>query len=57
MATQIIMNNSGHSRYNFDASDSKALLMADKRFKELTGAGFTAAVRTGIGEPAVTPQV
>jgi hypothetical protein len=27
---------------------------AERRFKALTGAGFTAATRTASGEPAVT---
>ena len=34
--------------------DAKALLEAERRFKELTGAGFTAAIRTASGEPTVT---
>lgn len=54
MATQIVMDHNGDSRHNFDAKDAKALLKAEQRFKELTGAGFTAAVRTASGEPAVT---
>lgn len=54
MATQIVMDHTGDSRYNFDPRDAKALLEAEERFKELTGAGFTAAVRTATGEPAVT---
>jgi len=54
MATQIVMNHSGDTRHVFDANDAKALLDAERRFKELTGAGFTAAIRTGSGEPAVT---
>jgi hypothetical protein len=41
-------------RYNFDPKDANALLKAEERFKGLTGAGFTAAVRTASGEPAVT---
>lgn len=54
MATQIVMDHNGDSRHNFDPTDAKALLKAEQRFKELTGAGFTAAVRTASGEPAVT---
>ena len=54
MATQIIMDQNGDSRYTFDARDTKALLIAEERFKELTGRGFTAAIRTTSGEPAVT---
>jgi hypothetical protein len=54
MATQIVMDHNGDSRHNFDATDAKALLKAEQRFKELTGAGFTAAIRTASGEPVVT---
>jgi hypothetical protein len=53
MATQIVMDHNGDTRHTFDANDPKALLEAEERFKELTGAGFTAAVRTASGEPAV----
>jgi len=53
MATQIVMNQRGDSRYNFDAKDAKALARAERRFKELTGMGFTAAVRTAPGEVAL----
>src|SRR5882757_7907849 len=54
MATQIIMDHNGDTRHTFDAKDAKALLEAERRFKALTGAGFTAATRTASGEPAVT---
>ena len=54
MATQIIMDLNGDTRHNFDAKDVKALLEAERRFKDLTGAGFTAATRTAAGEPIVT---
>jgi hypothetical protein len=54
MATLIVMDHKGDTRHNFDAEDAKALLKAEKRFKELTRAGFTAATRTAAGEPVVT---
>ena len=54
MATQIIMDHNGDTRHNFDAKDAKTLLEAERRFKTLTGDGFTAATRTASGEPAVT---
>jgi hypothetical protein len=54
MATQIVMDHSGDTRHYFDTEDAQALLQAEERFKKLTGAGFTAAVRTATGEPAVT---
>jgi len=46
MATQIVMDRTGDTRHNFDAKNADALLKAEERFRELTGAGFTAAVRT-----------
>jgi hypothetical protein len=54
MATQIVMDHTGDSRHDFDPADAKALAKAEQRFKELTGAGFTAAVRTATGDPAIT---
>jgi hypothetical protein len=50
MATQIVMDRTGDTRHQFDANDERALSKADERFKELTGLGFTAAVRTASGE-------
>jgi hypothetical protein len=54
MATQIVMDhNGGDTRHNFNTADAKAVLEAERRFKELTGAGYTAATRTANG-PVVT---
>jgi hypothetical protein len=53
MATQIVLDHHGDSRYEFDANDHDALMKAEHRFKELTGAGFTAAARTASGQPIV----
>ena len=53
MATQIVMDRTGDTRHNFDAKNADALLEAEERFRELTGAGFTAAVRTESGEAVV----
>ena len=50
MATQIVMDQTGDTRHRFDPGDAKALARAEQRFKELTGLGFTAAVRTGPGQ-------
>jgi len=50
MATQIVMDHTGHSRHEFDAGDLEALAKAERRFRELTSEGFTAAVRTAAGE-------
>jgi hypothetical protein len=49
MHTQVVMDASGDTRHQFDAGDQAAVAKAEKRFMELTGAGFTAAKRTGSG--------
>jgi hypothetical protein len=54
MATQIVMDLYGDTRHNFDANDATALLKAERRFKALTGAGFTAATRNADGAAVVT---
>ena len=50
MATQIVMDHTGDTRHCFDAKDLQALVKAEERFKQLTGDGFTAAIRTASGE-------
>jgi hypothetical protein len=49
MAKQIVMNVTGDTRHEFDPADAAAVAEASTRFKELTGAGYTAAVRRGAG--------
>jgi hypothetical protein len=49
MATQIVMDRTGDARHEFDPTDDLDLAGAEARFKELTGAGFTAAARRGEG--------
>ena len=44
------MDHNGDTRYHFDARNAEALAKAEERFKQLTGEGFTAAVRTKPGE-------
>lgn len=53
MPKQIVMDRTGDTRHEFDVKDSAAVADAEKRFKELTGAGFTAAERTGPGESKI----
>jgi hypothetical protein len=53
MATQIVMDHTGDTRHYFGAKDAQALAKAEERFKELTGLGFTAAVRAASGEISV----
>lgn len=50
MAIQVVMDDTGHSRHEFDADNIEALAEAERRFRELTSEGFTAAVRTDEGE-------
>jgi hypothetical protein len=50
MATQIVMDHKGDSRFQFNPRDAEGLAEAERRFKKLTGAGFTAAVRTAASE-------
>jgi hypothetical protein len=50
MPMQIVMDYTGDTRHYFDANDTESLAKAEERFKQLTGQGFTAAVRTGPGE-------
>lgn len=44
-----IMDQTGHSTVEFDASNTVSLADAEKRFAELTGLGFTAGVRQADG--------
>jgi hypothetical protein len=54
MATQIVMDHTGDARHQFDPADAAGVAEAEARFKELTGAGFTAAERTtGPGQSKV----
>jgi hypothetical protein len=50
MAIQVVMDHTGDTRHQFDPVDAAAVAEAEKRFMELTGAGFTAAKRLGQGK-------
>ena len=54
MATQIVMDHTGDTRHYFNSHDREAVAKAEERFRKLTGAGFTAAVRTATGDAAIT---
>lgn len=54
MPEQIVMDHSGDTRHSFDAADQAAVDQAEKRFVELTGAGFTAATKSAGGEATIT---
>ena len=49
MSVQIVMDLAGDTRHHFDQDDATAVAEAEKRFRELIGAGFIAAKRTGTG--------
>ena len=49
MAKQIVMDATGDTKYEFNPANAEALREAERRFKELTGAGYFAAVRTSNG--------
>ena len=49
MPFQIVMNYNGDTRHQFDPTDLKEVDEAERRFKQLTGLGFTAAARLGDG--------
>ena len=53
MATQIVMDHTGDTRHQFDPADVRSVAEAERRFKELTGAGFSAAKRRGDGKSEV----
>jgi len=50
MAVQIVMDYTGDRRHAFDPTDFEAVAVAEKRFNELTAAGFVAAERTSAGQ-------
>jgi hypothetical protein len=50
MAIQVVMDHTGDRRHQFDPQNARELAEAEKRFKELTEMGFTAAERMTTGE-------
>jgi hypothetical protein len=56
MRIQIVMDHTGDTRHWFNGADADAVAEAEERFKQLTRAGFTAAVRTGPGQSKVVTQ-
>jgi hypothetical protein len=53
MATQIVMDHTGDTRHQFDPADPSAVSEAERRFRELTGFGFTVARRLDNGKTVV----
>jgi hypothetical protein len=56
MPRQIVMDTTGDTRHDFDASDEAAVAEAKHRFQELREAGFTAAKRTNSGTSELIRQ-
>lgn len=54
MASQIVLDHKGDSRHFFEQTDPKGLSEAERRFKQLTDQGFTAATRKAGSEATVT---
>jgi len=54
MAVQIIMDHTGDRRHHFEPNDIEAVAQAERRFRELTAAGFVAAERTEAGQARTT---
>ena len=50
MASQIVIDHTGDTRHSFNPDDVLAVAKAERRFNELIGMGYAAAVRTGSGE-------
>jgi hypothetical protein len=57
MASQIVMDRTGDTRHVFDKQNPAEVAKAEQRFKELIGAGFTAAVRSGPGEQRISAHL
>ena len=53
MPVQIVMDHNGDTQHKFNAADLEEVAEAEKRFKLLTGSGFTAAARVGEGKSRV----
>jgi hypothetical protein len=45
------MDRSGDTRHEFDVTDARAVALAERRFKELTGKGFRAVALAKEGGP------
>jgi len=51
MALQIVMDRTGDTRHEFDASDATGVALAAERFRQLTGKGFRAVALGRDGTP------
>ena len=51
MAVQIVMDRTGDTRHEFDSANSRAVALAEERFRDLTGKGFRAVALGRDGGP------
>ena len=51
MSIQIVVDDSGDTRHQFDVADREALERAEVRFRELTGQGYRAVALGGCAKP------
>jgi hypothetical protein len=51
MSVQIVLDQFGDTRYEFDASDVASVVRAEERFRDLTRKGFRAVAPGKHGEP------
>ena len=51
MSIQIVMDDSGDTRHQFNVADRNALERAEARFQELTGQGYRAVALGGRAKP------
>jgi hypothetical protein len=51
MAVQIVMDQTGDTRHEFDPGDRAATMLAEKRFDELLKQGFWAVALASGGHP------
>jgi hypothetical protein len=56
MHTLIVMDHTGDSRHYFDPNEDLEVLDAERRFRELSEAGYTAAKRAANGTSKVIHQ-
>ena len=50
MAIQIVMDSTGDTRHHFALDNLDEVSEAERRFRQLTSSGFTAAARTASGD-------
>jgi hypothetical protein len=52
MGVQIVMDGSGDTRHEFDASAPSSVALAEERYRKLTGSGFRAVALGKDGDSA-----